>query len=37
MMQNNSFTGVFQWPQDPEVEPTVADKLTGFLLDGLVR
>ena len=30
-------TGVFQWPQDPEVELTVADKLTGFMLDGLVR
>ena len=28
---------MFQWPQDPEVEPTVADKLTGFMLDGLVR
>jgi len=29
--------GVFQWPQDPEVELTVADKLTGFMLDGLIR
>ena len=33
----NCITGVFQWPPDPEVELTVADKLTGFLLDGLVR
>jgi len=29
--------GVFQWPEDPDLEPSPADKLTGFLLDGLVR
>merc|ERR1711953_158862 len=29
--------GVFQWPSDPELELTVCDKLTGWLLDGLVR
>lgn len=29
--------GVFQWPVDPALELTLADKLTGFLLDGLIR
>jgi len=29
--------GVFQWVVDPEWEPTVLDRLTGYLLDGLVR
>jgi len=29
--------GVFSWPQDPDLELTLADKLTGFLFDGLVR
>ena len=29
--------GVFQWPTDPNLELTVLDKLTGFLVDGLVR
>ena len=29
--------GVFQWPADPELELTVCDRLTGWLLDGLVR
>merc|ERR1712241_318148 len=27
----------FQWPIDPAWVPTIADKLVGFLLDGLVR
>jgi len=29
--------GVFQSPPDPEVEPTIADQLTGILLNGLIR
>ena len=27
----------FQWPIDPAWVPTIADKLVGFLLDGLIR
>ena len=33
----SSVSGVFQWPQDPEQELTLGDRLIGFLVDGLVR
>jgi len=29
--------GVFSWPQDPSLKPTIVDQLIGFLVDGLIR